>query len=178
VFGVLCFVFRLKSRLESRSHQRPNKFKICGSGFPAAIQFKTLYGWKAAPTNGQTNSRFVGAAFQPRFNLKLYIEGFARSQQGVNKRVYLDIWFSLGHHDHNDKTRRKAMTEEMVNVAEAKKHFSELLGRVAFGKEHILITKRGKPMARLVPADETNIHLSNAKGWLLYRTAPSMFPEF
>jgi prevent-host-death family protein len=58
------------------------------------------------------------------------------------------------------------MTDETVNVAEAKKHFSELLGQVAFGKKHILITKRGKPMARLVPADETNLHLSQAKGWL------------
>jgi prevent-host-death family protein len=58
------------------------------------------------------------------------------------------------------------MIEETVNVAEAKKKFSELLGRVAFGKKHILITKRGKPMARLVPADEINLHLCNAKGWL------------
>jgi prevent-host-death family protein len=58
------------------------------------------------------------------------------------------------------------MSEETINVAEAKKKFSELLGRVAFGKKHILITKRGKPMARLVPADEINLHLSNAKGWL------------
>lgn len=58
------------------------------------------------------------------------------------------------------------MTEETVNVAEAKKKFSELLGQVAFGKKHILITKRGKPMARLVPADEIDIHLCNAKGWL------------
>ena len=57
------------------------------------------------------------------------------------------------------------MTEETVNVAEAKKKFSELLGRVAFGKKHILITKRGKPMARLAPADEINLHLSNARGW-------------
>jgi prevent-host-death family protein len=37
---------------------------------------------------------------------------------------------------------------------------------VAFGKKHILITKRGKPMARLVPADEIDLHLSKAKGWL------------
>lgn len=58
------------------------------------------------------------------------------------------------------------MTDETVNVAEAKKHFSELLGQVAFGKKHILITKRGKPMARLVPADETNMHLGQVKGWL------------
>jgi prevent-host-death family protein len=58
------------------------------------------------------------------------------------------------------------MTEKTINVAEAKKHFSELLGQVAYGKKHILITKRGKPMARLVPADETENHLSNARGWL------------
>jgi prevent-host-death family protein len=58
------------------------------------------------------------------------------------------------------------MTEKIINVAEAKKHFSELLGQVAFNKKHILITKRGKPMARLVPADETKLHLSQAKGWL------------
>ena len=58
------------------------------------------------------------------------------------------------------------MIEETVNIAKAKKHFSELLGRVAYGKKHILITKRGKPMARLVPADQIDMHLSNAKGWL------------
>lgn len=58
------------------------------------------------------------------------------------------------------------MSEEVINVAEAKKHFSELLGRVAFGKKHVLITKRGKPMARLVPADEPDMHLGQAKGWL------------
>ena len=58
------------------------------------------------------------------------------------------------------------MNEESVNVAEAKKHFSELLGQVAYRKMHILITKRGKPMARLVPAEEAAEHLSNAHGWL------------
>jgi prevent-host-death family protein len=58
------------------------------------------------------------------------------------------------------------MSEETINVAEAKKHFSEILGQVAFGKKHILITKRGKPMARLVPVDESNMHLKDARGWL------------
>ena len=62
--------------------------------------------------------------------------------------------------------RGKAMIEKTINIAKAKKHFSELLGQVAFGKKHILITKRGKPMARLVPADEIDTHLGNAKGWL------------
>ncbi len=38
-----------------------------------------------------------------------------------------------------------------LNVAEAKKRLSDLLGRVAEGGETILITRRGKPMAKLVP---------------------------
>ena len=38
-----------------------------------------------------------------------------------------------------------------VGSFEAKTHLSSLLARVARGEE-VLITKRGKPMARLVPA--------------------------
>lgn len=37
------------------------------------------------------------------------------------------------------------------NVAQAKTHLSEILARVAEGEE-ILLTRRGKPVARLVPA--------------------------
>ena len=40
-----------------------------------------------------------------------------------------------------------------VGAFEAKTHLSRLLARVARGEE-VLITKRGKPMARLVPADQ------------------------
>ena len=58
------------------------------------------------------------------------------------------------------------MTEETMNVAEAKKHFSEILGRVAYRKERILLTKRGKPMARLVPVEDHKQHLADARGWL------------
>ncbi|SPD73173.1 conserved hypothetical protein [uncultured Desulfobacterium sp.] len=58
------------------------------------------------------------------------------------------------------------MNRQIVNVAEAKKQLSELLGRVAYKKEQILITKRGKPMARLVPAEAEPKHLAEAKGWL------------
>ena len=39
-----------------------------------------------------------------------------------------------------------------VNIHEAKTHFSRLLARVAAGEE-IVITKAGKPIARLVPLD-------------------------
>lgn len=54
-----------------------------------------------------------------------------------------------------------------VNVAEAKRSFSELLGRVAYGKETITILKRGRPMAELVPIRRTSRpHLADVKGWL------------
>jgi prevent-host-death family protein len=55
-----------------------------------------------------------------------------------------------------------------LNVAVAKKLFSDLVGRVAYGGETILITRRGKPMAKLVPVrdGEDAPHLGNVKGWL------------
>jgi prevent-host-death family protein len=60
--------------------------------------------------------------------------------------------------------RRKS---PQVNVAQAKKSLSELLGRVAYGKEMITIVKRGRPMARLVPVPpEDSATLADVKGWL------------
>jgi prevent-host-death family protein len=58
--------------------------------------------------------------------------------------------------------------EETINVAEAKKHLSTLLGRVAFGKETILIMRRGRPMARLIPPDDGPAEqgLGAVTGWL------------
>ncbi len=53
-----------------------------------------------------------------------------------------------------------------VNVAEAKRRFSDLLGRVAYGGESIVITRRGRPMARLVPPVETGEGLGAVRGWL------------
>ena len=41
-----------------------------------------------------------------------------------------------------------------VNIHEAKTHFSRLLARVSKGEE-IIISKAGKPIARLVPTEET-----------------------
>ena len=55
-----------------------------------------------------------------------------------------------------------------VGVAEAKQHLADLLGRVAYGKERVMITRRGKPMAVLVPPDQVfgRRHLADARGWL------------
>lgn len=58
------------------------------------------------------------------------------------------------------------MAGKLVSVAEAKKNFSELLGKVAYGKKQIVITKRGKPMACLVPADSMGKNLADVRGWL------------
>jgi prevent-host-death family protein len=50
-------------------------------------------------------------------------------------------------------------------VAEAKKSFSNLLGKVAFGHKKIIITKRGKPIAQLSPVEEGEEKIFQAKGW-------------
>lgn len=60
------------------------------------------------------------------------------------------------------------MSNIAYSVAEAKKHFSELLSRVAYGGERITIAKRGKPLAILVPSslEPDSDHLSRVEGWL------------
>jgi prevent-host-death family protein len=44
-----------------------------------------------------------------------------------------------------------------VNIHEAKTHLSQLLARVSSGEE-VIITKAGKPVARLVPIVERPAH--------------------
>jgi prevent-host-death family protein len=59
--------------------------------------------------------------------------------------------------------------ESKINVADAKRAFSDLLGRVAYGRETIVITRRGRPMAKLVPIQEQQPQgneLVNVEGWL------------
>jgi len=53
-----------------------------------------------------------------------------------------------------------------VSIANAKKGFSSLLSGVFFRKESIIITKRGKPIAKLVPIEEEGQKLIEAQGWL------------
>ena len=44
--------------------------------------------------------------------------------------------------------------ENVLSVANAKKHLSELMSRVAYNNERFLIERRGKPMAALVSAED------------------------
>ena len=52
-----------------------------------------------------------------------------------------------------------------VSVAEARKRLSMLLGKVIFAREEVVITKRGRPVARLVGA-EAGRWPADWKGWL------------
>jgi prevent-host-death family protein len=58
--------------------------------------------------------------------------------------------------------------EETITAAEAKKRILTLLRRVAFGKKTILITSRGRPMAKLIPPDAEPVEqgLGTVRGWL------------
>lgn len=58
------------------------------------------------------------------------------------------------------------MNQETISVAEAKKTFSELLGKVAYGKKRVVITKRGKPVAVLSPLEGYDSPTFRARGWL------------
>jgi prevent-host-death family protein len=64
--------------------------------------------------------------------------------------------------------RKAAVPLEEVSVAGAKNRLSELLGRVAYGGASVLITRRGRPMARLVPVESVDDGhgLADVTGWL------------
>jgi len=53
-----------------------------------------------------------------------------------------------------------------VSVAELKRHLSEVLGEVAHGKQTVLVTHRGRPVARLLPVERSPTHLAEVTGWL------------
>lgn len=44
--------------------------------------------------------------------------------------------------------------ENVRSVADAKKHLSELMSRVAYNQERFIIERRGKPMAALVSIED------------------------
>jgi len=75
-----------------------------------------------------------------------------------------------GYNNHDDLLMQEGQMPNIttINVADAKRHFADLLGRVAYGGETITITRRGKPMARLVPidVDTTALHVADVQGWL------------
>jgi len=47
-----------------------------------------------------------------------------------------------------------------VSVAEAKREFSELCNRAGYGRETIVVTKRGKPLAAIVSVADLEHYLA------------------
>lgn len=92
--------------------------------------------------------------------------GHAPSTDSVARAITLTILTNLTNNGQGGAVVRRG--EQSINVAEAKKRLSDLLGRVAYGKETILIMRRGRPMARLIPPDEQAVAqgLAAVKGWL------------
>lgn len=41
-----------------------------------------------------------------------------------------------------------------ISTGEARKQFSEIVNRAAYGKERVVITRRGKPLVAVVPIED------------------------
>jgi len=57
-----------------------------------------------------------------------------------------------------------------LSAAEARQRFAEVLGKVAYASEEFIITRKGKPVARIVPyaavaADHPRT-LGDVRGWI------------
>jgi prevent-host-death family protein len=51
---------------------------------------------------------------------------------------------------HQEGSVAEAVVEEQVSIGRVKRDISELVNRVAYGKERVVLTSRGKPKAALV----------------------------
>ena len=49
------------------------------------------------------------------------------------------------------------MTTTSINIAEAKEDFSELVNRVAHNRDRVIITRRGKEIAVLIPIEDLQL---------------------
>lgn len=69
------------------------------------------------------------------------------------------------------KGRRPLVVRETVSLYEAKTHLSALVERAAAGEE-IVISKSGRPQARLVPLDDVRPLREAGKGRGQWKVAP------
>jgi prevent-host-death family protein len=53
-----------------------------------------------------------------------------------------------------------------IPAAEFKRKLSDFLGRVRYKHECFIITRRGRPVARVSPLDDAPSHIGDVKGWL------------
>lgn len=50
-----------------------------------------------------------------------------------------------------------ARHRDTLSTVDARSRFSEVLNRAAFGKERVILTRRGKALAALVPLDDVDL---------------------
>ncbi len=53
-----------------------------------------------------------------------------------------------------------------LSTADFKRKLSDCLARVAYKKETLVITRRGRPVAQVSPVTDAPCHLANVQGWL------------
>jgi prevent-host-death family protein len=51
----------------------------------------------------------------------------------------------------------KKSTNAAVTTASARKNFSDLINRVAYGKDRVVLTRRNKPLAAVVPIEDIEL---------------------
>lgn len=66
---------------------------------------------------------------------------------------------------------------EMLNVAEAKRRFSELIDRVGAG-ERFIVARRGRPVLALVPAESASAESEPHVGLAAFVGGLAEWPEF
>ena len=49
---------------------------------------------------------------------------------------------------------RKKSTREAISTVAARRNFSELINRVAYAKDRILLSRRDRPLAAIVPIED------------------------
>lgn len=51
----------------------------------------------------------------------------------------------------------KILEQERISTAEARNRFSEVINRAAYGKERIVLTRRGKDLVGVVPMEDVDL---------------------
>jgi prevent-host-death family protein len=49
---------------------------------------------------------------------------------------------------------KKKVAKEAITTVSARQHFSDLINRVAYGKDRIVLTRRNLPLAAVVPIED------------------------
>lgn len=52
---------------------------------------------------------------------------------------------------------RRKSTNAAVTTAAARKNFSDVINRVAYGKERVVLTRRNRPLAAVVPIEDIEL---------------------